>query len=133
MVEPQVTVRHKTVLIADDERNLRLLVNATIASDQYSVIEAADGDEAWGLLLEHKPAVALLDVQMPGRSGLELTEAIRNHPDLSGIHVVLLTSKAQDADIKAGLAAGADRYLTKPFSPLELLTVVEEVMDSLPE
>jgi CheY-like chemotaxis protein len=117
-----------TVLVADDESSLRLLVNATIASEHYAVIEAADGDEAWRLLLQHRPAVALLDVQMPGRSGLELTRAIRSQPQLSGTHVVLLTSKAQDADVKAGLAAGADRYLTKPFSPLELLTVVEKAL-----
>jgi CheY-like chemotaxis protein len=117
-----------TVLIADDEPNLRILVNATIASEQYSVIEAADGDEAWQLLLEHKPAVALLDVQMPGRSGLDLTRAIRSEPQLSATHVILLTSQAQEADVQAGLAAGADRYLTKPFSPLELLTVVEEAL-----
>jgi len=123
-----VTAKQKTVLVADDEPSLRLLVNATIASDQYAVVEATDGDEAWQLLLEHQPEVALLDVQMPGRSGLEIVRAIRNQPQLSGTHVVLLTSKAHDEDIKAGLAAGADRYLTKPFSPLELLTVVEEAL-----
>jgi two-component system phosphate regulon response regulator PhoB len=128
MVDPPVIATHKTVLVADDERSLRLLVNATIASDQYAVIEAADGDEAWRLLLEYRPAVALLDVQMPGRTGLDITRAIRSQPQLSGTHIVLLTSKAQDADVKAGLAAGADRYLTKPFSPLELLTVVEEAL-----
>ena len=111
---------------------MRLLVNATIASDQYAVIEAADGDEAWQLLVEHEPAVALLDVQMPGRSGLELARAIRSEPQLSDTHIVLLTSKAQDADIRAGIAAGADRYLTKPFSPLELLTVVEEALGLAP-
>src|SRR5205807_758427 len=118
----------KTVLVADDERSLRMLVNASIASDEYAVIEAADGDEAWRLLLEHQPEVALLDVQMPGRTGLDIVRAIRTQPQLSGTHVVLLTSKAQDADIKTGLAAGAERYLTKPFSPLELLTVVEEAL-----
>jgi CheY-like chemotaxis protein len=128
MVDPPVIATHKTVLVADDERSLRLLVNATIASDQYAVIEAADGDEAWRLLLEYRPAVALLDVQMPGRTGLDITRAIRSQPQLSDTHIVLLTSKAQDADVKAGLAAGADRYLTKPFSPLELLTVVEEAL-----
>jgi CheY-like chemotaxis protein len=128
MVDPLALVTHRTVLIADDERSLRLLVNATISSDQYSVVEAADGDEAWRLLLERKPAVALLDVQMPGRSGLDIAKAIRSEPELSGTHVVLLTSKAQDADIRAGLEAGADRYLTKPFSPLELLSVVEQAL-----
>ena len=122
----------KTVLIADDEPSLRVLVHATIASDQYLVLEAVDGDEAWQLLLEHKPDLALLDVQMPGRSGLELTRAIRAEPELAHVHVILLTSQAQETDIQAGLTAGADRYLTKPFSPLELLTVVEEALGIAP-
>lgn len=122
----------KIVLIADDEPSLRVLVNATIASGQYSVVEAVDGDQAWQLLAEHKPALALLDVQMPGRNGLELTRAIRAEPELAQMHVILLTSQAQEADIQAGLAAGADRYLTKPFSPLELLTLVEEMLGITP-
>jgi CheY-like chemotaxis protein len=115
-------------LIADDEPSLRLLVSATIVSDEYDVVEAVDGDEAWDLLRQHRPTVALLDVQMPGRTGLDLTHAIRGDPELARTFVVLLTSKAQQADIQAGLAAGADRYLTKPFSPLELLTVVEQAV-----
>jgi two-component system, OmpR family, alkaline phosphatase synthesis response regulator PhoP len=117
-----------TVLIADDEQTLRLLVSATMMSDEYEVVEASDGDEAWQLLRQHRPRVALLDVQMPGRTGLELTQEIRADPELEKTFVVLLTSKAQQADIQAGLAAGADRYLTKPFSPLELLTIVEQAV-----
>jgi CheY-like chemotaxis protein len=117
-----------TVLIADDEPSLRLLVSATIASEEYDVVEAMDGDEAWGLIRLHRPSVVLLDVQMPGRTGLELTRAIRDDPQLARTRVILLTSKAQQADVQAGLAAGADRYLTKPFSPLELLRVVEQAV-----
>ena len=117
-----------TVLIADDEQSLRLLVSATMMSDEYEVVEASDGDEAWELLRQYRPRVALLDVQMPGRTGLELTHEIRSDPELAKTFVVLLTSKAQQADIQAGLAAGADRYLTKPFSPLELLTIVEQAV-----
>jgi CheY-like chemotaxis protein len=119
-----------TVLIADDEPSLRLLVNATIASDEYEVVEAMDGDEAWTLIRRHHPRVVLLDVQMPGRTGLELTRAIREDPELSKTCVILLTSKAQQADVQAGLDAGADRYLTKPFSPLELLRVVEHALEA---
>ncbi len=119
-----------TVLIADDEQSLRLLVSATMMSDEYEVVEASDGDEAWQLLRRHRPRVALLDVQMPGQTGLDLTHAIRGDPELMNTFVVLLTSKAQPADIQAGLAAGADRYLTKPFSPLELLTIVEQAVAS---
>jgi CheY-like chemotaxis protein len=118
----------KTVLIADDEPSLRVLVNATIASEDYQVVEAMDGDEAWGLMHRYRPDVALLDVQMPGRTGLELTRAIKADPELAGTTVILLTSKAQDSDVQAGLEAGADRYLTKPFSPLELLAAVEQAL-----
>ncbi len=88
-----------TVLIADDEPSLRLLVSATIESDEYDVVEAVDGDEAWDLLRQHRPTVALLDVQMPGRTGLDLTHAIRGDPELARTFVVLLTSKAQQADL----------------------------------
>ena len=119
-----------TVLIADDEPSLRLLVSATISSDEYEVVEAMDGDEAWSLIRRYHPSVVLLDVQMPGQTGLELTRSIRQDPDLASTCVILLTSKAQQADIRAGLEAGADRYLTKPFSPLELLRVVEQAVDS---
>ncbi|MHB8617979.1 MAG: response regulator [Chloroflexota bacterium] len=118
----------KQVLIADDEPSLRLLVSATIESDEYQVLEAADGDQAWEMLQHHHPDVALLDVQMPGRTGIELAMAIRADPALAGTHIIMLTSRSQKEDIEAGMAAGADLYLTKPFSPLRLLTAVEKAL-----
>jgi CheY-like chemotaxis protein len=118
----------RTVVIADDESSMRLLVHATIESDDYSVVEAADGAEAWALVQKHKPALVLLDVQMPGRSGLEVLRLIKADPSLADTKVILLTAKAQESDIEAGLIAGADFYLTKPFSPLDLLTRVEEAL-----
>jgi CheY-like chemotaxis protein len=95
----------RTVVIADDEPSMRLLVHATIESDDYTVVEAVDGAQAWAMIQEHKPSLVLLDVQMPGLSGLEVLQLI-----------------------EAGLIAGADFYLTKPFSPLDLLTRVEEAL-----
>jgi CheY-like chemotaxis protein len=118
----------RTVLIADDESSIRLLVHATIESDDYTVVEAADGAQAWALTQELKPSLVLLDVQMPGRSGLEVLRSIKADPNLKGTRVILLTSKAQERDIEVGLIAGADFYLTKPFSPLDLLTRVEEAL-----
>ena len=118
----------KTVLIADDEPSMRMLVHATIESDDYKVIEAGDGDQAWALIQQYKPSLVLLDVQMPGRSGLEILRSIRTHPELAGIRVILLTAIDREADIEAGLMAGADFYLTKPFSPLDLITRVEEAL-----
>jgi two-component system, OmpR family, phosphate regulon response regulator PhoB len=118
----------RTVLIADDEPSMRLLVHATIESDDYNVVEAADGTEAWSMIQDLKPSLVLLDVQMPGRTGIEVLRAIKSNPALKATKVILLTSKAQESDVEAGLIAGADFYLTKPFSPLDLLTRVEEAL-----
>lgn len=126
---PNPSEAHPTILIADDEPSLRLLVNATITSDHYRVVEAQDGEEAWGLLRRYRPAVAILDVAMPARSGLDVARAIRADPDLAATKVILLSAKAQAADVRAGRDAGADWYLTKPFSPLELLTLLEQALD----
>jgi CheY-like chemotaxis protein len=115
-----------TVLIADDEPNVRLLVTTLVASARYNVVEAADGEEALALLREHRPALAILDVRMPLRTGLEVTRAVKDDPALSGTYVILLTANAQATDVAAGKEAGADAYLTKPFSPLQLLAAVEQ-------
>ena len=116
----------RAVLIADDEPSMRLLVTATLTSDQITVLEAADGDAAWKTIQQHRPDLVLLDVQMPGLSGIELTARIRTNPELACIKIVILTSKAQATDVASGLAAGADLYLTKPFSPISLLQYVEQ-------
>jgi len=118
----------RTVLIADDEPSMRLLVHATIESDDYTVIEAVDGAEAWAMIQQHKPSLVLLDVQMPGQTGLDVLRLVKADPDLIGTRVILLTSKAQESDVEKGLIAGADFYLTKPFSPLDLLTRVDEAL-----
>jgi CheY-like chemotaxis protein len=116
------------VVIADDEPSVRLLVTATIGSEGYDVVEASDGDEAWNLIQEHRPALALLDVRMPGRTGIEILEAIRSDPGLRATKVILITASAKQTDIEAGMVAGADFYLTKPFSPRDLLTRVDEAL-----
>jgi CheY-like chemotaxis protein len=125
---PPGLVALRTVVIADDEPSMRLLVHATIESDDYTVVEAVDGTQAWAMIQEHKPSLVLLDVQMPGLSGLEVLQLIKGEPSLAATRVILLTAKAQESDIEAGLIAGADFYLTKPFSPLDLLTRVEEAL-----
>jgi DNA-binding response OmpR family regulator len=118
----------RIVVIADDESSIRLLVHATIESDDFVVMEASNGAEAWALIQQHKPGLVLLDVQMPGRSGLEVLRLVKADPNLKATRVILLTSKAQETDVEVGLMAGADFYLTKPFSPLDLLTRVEEAL-----
>ena len=125
---PPAVKTQATVLIADDESSMRLLVNVTIESDAYNVIEAGDGDEAWALIKQYKPALVILDIQMPGRNGLEILGAIRADPSLEKTRVILLTAKALEADMAAGMTAAADFFLTKPFSPLDLLMRVEQAL-----
>jgi DNA-binding response OmpR family regulator len=120
--------KRQTILIVDDEPNLRNLVHATIDSPVYQVIEARDGEEAWTLIKERKPALVLLDLKMPGRSGLEVLTAIRADPELRGIQVMVLTSSDRQSDIDKGILAGADYYLTKPFSPADLVARVSEAI-----
>src|SRR5258708_34444390 len=101
----------KSVLIADDQSSIRMLVRATIQSDLYSIVEASDGTQAWWLIQELRPDLVLLDVQMPGLNGLQVTRAVRQDPSLVGIKVILLTANSLQSDIEDGLAAGADLYL----------------------
>jgi DNA-binding response OmpR family regulator len=120
--------KRQTVLIVDDEPNLRLVVRTTIESPEYQVIEACDGEEAWTLINDRKPALVLLDIKMPRRSGFDVLTAIRADPELRGTQVIVLTSSDQQADIDAGILAGADFYLTKPFSPADLVARVSEAI-----
>ena len=117
------------MIIADDEPSVRLLVTATIGPDDYHLVEASDGDEAWDLIQEHRPSLVLLDVRMPGRTGMEVLQLIRSDPSLGNTKVILLTASAQQSDINAGLLAGADFYLTKPFSPRDLLSRLDEALE----
>ncbi len=119
----------KRVLIADDQRTIRMLVAATLAVARLDGLEASDGNEAWGLIREHRPDLAILDVQMPGQTGLELVRAIRQDEKLADTRIILLTATAQGSDVEAGLSVGADRYVTKPFSPLDLLEEVRQVLE----
>ncbi len=119
---------NKIVLIADDDAAIRLLVSATLTSDQYSVLVAADGEEAWRLIRQYYPAVAILDCEMPIYDGLELTAVIKGDPLLRDMTVIMLTGRIDPADRAAGARAEADLYLTKPFSPKELLDAVERAL-----
>ena len=116
------------LLIADDETSLRLLVAATLASEDYEILEAGNGLEALAIARAEQPRLVLLDVQMPGMDGLEVCRQIKADPALASTVVVMLTSLSRPENEEDGRAAGADTYLTKPFSPLDLLQVVEGAM-----
>jgi CheY-like chemotaxis protein len=118
----------RMVLVADDDPASRRLVCRTLVSDQYDVLEAADGEEAWRLIREHHPAVAILDWQMPIYSGLELTDVIKGDPQVQGMTVIMLTGRGAQSDREAGARARADLYLIKPFLPQELVAAVEHAL-----
>lgn len=119
------------ILVCDNEDVLRDLVRASLGGNGYDLVEARDGDEALALARDTKPDLVLLDVMMPGRSGLDVLAELRADPELAGTRVVMLTARTQAADREAAAAAGADRFLTKPFSPLELAALVEDMLAAL--
>lgn len=118
----------KTLVVADDQRALRRLVRITLENKDLRVLEARDGAEALETVRKTKPDMVLLDVAMPGLNGLEVCRALRADPSLAGVRVVMLTALGHESDREAGMAAGADAYLTKPFSPLELMRLVDELL-----
>jgi CheY-like chemotaxis protein len=119
-----------TVLLCDDEDALRQLVRATLDNGRYEILEVADGDESLDLVRRLRPDLVVLDMMMPGRSGLDVLRELRADQALARTPVIMLTARAQLADRQAAAAAGADRYLAKPFSPLELISLVEELLEN---
>ena len=108
----------KVVLIADDDEDILALLAFRLEREGYEVLAARDGEEALALARGRRPAVAVLDVAMPGLDGLAVARAIR--ADGLATRVVLLTARAREEDVRRGIAAGADGYITKPFSPAHL-------------
>ena len=121
-----------TILVADDEVPIVELVRFTLEDDQVQVVGAYDGVSALELASAMRPQLALLDVHMPHLSGLEVCRRLRRAPESSQIRIVMLSAAAQDDDRASGMAAGADEYLTKPFSPLALLTLVRSLVPEVP-
>jgi DNA-binding response OmpR family regulator len=117
----------RTLLIADDESGIRSLVKMTLQRKQYEILEASDGEEALALARKHHPELVLLDVMMPGLTGFEVCRALKDDPATASATVVILSAKAQDSDRAEGIAAGADDYFTKPFSPTALLRKIDDV------
>ena len=118
----------KTILIADDEEPLRRLVQTTLESAEVRILQAADGEAALELARGERPDLIVLDVMMPRRTGLEVARALRQDAATGGIPILMLTGLGQEKDREEGLALGVRGYLVKPFSPLELLERVQEVL-----
>ncbi|MBV9821760.1 MAG: response regulator [Actinobacteria bacterium] len=119
-------------LIAEDDRDIRELVTAKLTASGYRVLAYSTGPAALAAALEQQPDVALLDVMMPGISGIEIVTRLRKDARTSEIPVILLTAKSQEFDIDSGYAVGAADYIVKPFSPRDLVARVNAVLGRSP-
>lgn len=121
-----------TVLIVDDEPPIVELVRFTLEDERVRVLEAGDGLEALAMARAEQPDLIFLDVQLPHLNGFEVCRRLRREPRLEKTKIVMLTAAGQAHDLARGRAAGADLYLTKPFSPLRLLTLVSSLLPETP-
>jgi DNA-binding response OmpR family regulator len=116
------------VLCADDDEDILSLVTLRLERAGYAVARASDGEVALERARELRPAVVVLDVMMPRRSGIEVLTELRADTSFDGVKVVLLSARVQQSDVSRGLAAGADAYLAKPFKAQELVETVESLL-----
>lgn len=116
------------VLVVEDEPDIRKLIQYNLAQEKFRVLEAEDGEQALKVLQRDKPNLVILDLMLPGLSGLELCKILRGRPDTARLPILMLTAKAGEADKVVGLEMGADDYLPKPFSPREMVARVRAIL-----
>jgi two-component system alkaline phosphatase synthesis response regulator PhoP/two-component system response regulator VicR len=121
------------ILAVDDEKHILRLVQINLEKVGYDVVTATNGREAIEEVQRQMPSLIVMDVMMPEMDGFEALQTLKNDPATAQIPVIMLTAKAQDADVFQGWQSGADLYLTKPFNPQELLTFVKRILDAQSE
>jgi two-component system, OmpR family, phosphate regulon response regulator PhoB len=114
-----------SVLVAEDDEDIRDLVTFRLEQSGYQVIAVDSGPAALAAAKARHPDLAVLDVSMPGMSGIDVCRLLRTDPATADISIIMLTARARDVDVELGLSAGADDYLIKPFSPRELVSRVQ--------
>lgn len=117
-----------TVLLVEDDPVILRLLEVNFELEGFGVLLAHDGEEGIRLATTEQPDLVISDIMMPNVSGLELVAALKGAEATASIPIILLSAKAQSADIKAGMAAGADDYVTKPFEPLDLVDRVNSLL-----
>jgi two-component system phosphate regulon response regulator PhoB len=119
----------KKILIVDDEWEIRNLIEMTLRSDRYQILQAENGEKAIEIARAEKPDLTIMDIMMPGGiDGFEATRILKNDPKTRGNAIIILSAKGQEPELEKGSKAGADDYFVKPFSPLALVRKVEEVL-----
>ena len=116
------------ILVVEDEPDIRKLVQYNLTQERFNVLEAEDGEQALNLLQRERPNLVILDLMLPGLSGMELCKLLRQRSDTAKLPILMLTAKAGEADRIVGLEMGADDYLAKPFSPREMVARVRAIL-----
>ena len=116
------------VLVADDDADIRDLVAFKLEQAGFEVISVEDGQVALEQAQSRNPTLAVLDVSMPGLSGIDVCRILRADPATAGMLIIMLTARVQEQDVEGGFSAGADDYVTKPFSPRELVSRIQALL-----
>ena len=120
----------RKVLIVDDEPNIVVALEYLMRQNGFEVRAARNGDDALVAAAEFRPDLVLLDVMMPVKDGYQVAQKIRDNPDFAGMKILMLTAKGRETEVSKGLAVGADAYVTKPFSTLDLIAQVKRMLDA---
>ncbi len=120
--------KRKKILVVDDEADIRELVRYNLDVEGFAVLEAGETETALAIIKRERPALVVLDLMLPGTDGMELCRMLRARPETATLPIVMLTAKAAEVDRILGLEIGADDYVTKPFSPRELVARVRAVL-----
>lgn len=126
--KPPVSEPKRKILVVEDEKDIRELVRYNLQEEGFIVVEASDGETGLTLAQKERPALVVLDLMLPGLSGLEVCRLLRTKEETSPLPILILTAKASEVDKVLGLEMGADDYVTKPFSPRELVARVKAVL-----
>lgn len=122
-------MKQKKILIADDNENIREALTYLLEDEGYTLWLAKDGADTLRKVRELSPDILFLDIMMPEINGYDVCRTIKNDPDLKKTYVIMLTAKGQVAEQERGKAVGADEYIVKPFSPMEILTKIKNILD----
>jgi two-component system alkaline phosphatase synthesis response regulator PhoP len=119
---------HEKIMVVEDEADIQELIRYNLAKEGFLVTTCDSGEDALERVNQHVPDLVLLDLMLPGISGLDVCRALRRAPQTQSVPIIMLTAKSEEADIVTGLELGADDYVTKPFSPRVLLARVQAVL-----
>jgi len=123
------TMEQKKILVADDNENIREALTYLLEDEGYQLWLAKDGAETIKRVKEFRPDILFLDIMMPEINGYDVCRAIKSDPDLKDTYIIMLTAKGQVAEQERGKEVGADEYIVKPFSPMEILTKIKNILD----